>query len=282
MLWLVPWLSCSQLCLRPIPGPYISISVAVFARKPTIEPVACIALDVHSSNTERLAVGMRLIGSLRVALQELKDHYGSLHSDSELGHLAQYPFRNSYKVGNETYCFSYIQALQGKCVFRARLRDGNAVVVKFTRTYGIAAHQRASALGIAPRLISSEWIYGWCMVVMDDISDSHETLHAARNRIIHDAIPLLRQKVKDMLGKLHQEAIVHGDIRSVNIMVRKPEAGSHIQEHLIVDWDWAGMEDTATYPANLNPDVQRPPGVQVGGVITRAHDLAMAEWLGKN
>ena len=220
---------------------------------------------------------MRLVGSLRVALQELKDLYESM---PEPGRLAQYPFRDFYKVGSEKYHFTYTRALPGKCVFRARLQDGSAVVVKFARRYGVAAHRKAFMLGIAPKLISSEWIYGWWMVVMDDVSDSHETLFEALNSIRHDAIPRLRNKVKGMLGQLHRDGIVHGDIRSVNVMIRKPDAASHLQEHLILDWDWAGQAGEETYPANLNPDVQRPATVQIGGLITHAHDLEMAERLG--
>ena len=73
--------------------------------------------------------------------------------------------------------------------------------MKFARRYGVAVHQRAFALNIAPRLISSEWIYDWCMVVMEDISNSHETLFEARNRIMHDAIARLQEKVKGMLSR---------------------------------------------------------------------------------
>lgn len=225
---------------------------------------------------------MRFVGSLRVGIQELKDYYEAILSDSEPGRLAHYPFPTFYKVGHEKYHFTYTQVLEGKCVFRARLQDGNPVVVKFARRYGVEAHQRAVALNIAPRLISSEWMYGWCMVVMEDISNSHETLFNARNRITHNSIPHLQKQVKGMLGRLHRESIVHGDIRSINVMIRKPDAVSHPQEFLIVDWDWAGREDQVRYPTNLNPVVKRPASVLIDGTITPAHDLEMAERLGSS
>ena len=71
---------------------------------------------------------------------------------------------------------SPIQKYCQESVFRATPLDGYAVVVKFARHYGEAAHQKAFTHNVAPQIISSEWIYDWCMVVMDDASGSYETL----------------------------------------------------------------------------------------------------------
>lgn len=43
--------------------------------------------------------------------------------------------------------------------------------------------------------------------------------------------------------------MLHGDIRSVNILVM------HNGEFRLIDFDWAGREGVVTYPATLNTDI---------------------------
>src|SRR5258706_12402044 len=218
----VSWLSYSQLHLRLVPGPYIAVAVAIFAKRPIIEPLACVALGVHSTNTAHLAIGMRLVASLRVGLRDLKAHYESMLSDSKPKRLANYPFRDYYTVGHEKHYFTYTGVLEGKCVFRATLADGTAVVVKFARRYGVAAHQKAHTLGFAPKLMSSEYVHGWYIVVMEDVTTNYETLYDTWNRLRHDDVAPFQQNVKAMMNEHQLGGFIHGEITRVNGLVSKP------------------------------------------------------------
>lgn len=77
----------------------------------------------------------------------------------------------------------------------------------------------------------------------------------------------LRQAVKE----LHEIGLVHGDLRHVNVLITDEGA-------MLVDFDWAGKVGHATYPMNLDGDVERLRGVRGGGKIRMAHD---ADMLGK-
>ncbi len=41
---------------------------------------------------------------------------------------------------------------------------------------------------------------------------------------------------------------------------------------MLIDFDWSGVAGTAIYPTYLNPDLQRPDGVQSGKRIEPNHD----------
>ena len=60
--------------------------------------------------------------------------------------------------------------------FHARLADDIAVVVKFARHYGEAAHRKAHDLGIAPTLISLAHVYDWYLSVMEGVNYSEKAL----------------------------------------------------------------------------------------------------------
>ena len=115
---------------------------------------------------------------------------------------------------------------------------------------------------------------------MEDVTANYETLYDARNRLRHDDALLLQINVKSKLRQLRHGGFVHGDIRSVNVLVRKPDVALTHAEVLLVDWDWAGVEGQVEYPVDMNPAVWRPPTAQVGGMITHEHDLAMTLRLG--
>ncbi|KAI5991102.1 hypothetical protein F5J12DRAFT_897608 [Pisolithus orientalis] len=86
-----------------------------------------------------------------------------------------------------------------------------------------------------------------------------------------DPPPLAFEQIRTHLDELHQHGYVHGDVRSMNIMV----LGSDMTEFMFVDFDWAGKIGEVRYPLNVNRDIWRPSGVFDGAPIEAKHDMAM-------
>ena len=86
-----------------------------------------------------------------------------------------------YRGGHESHQFAYTDVLSGKCLSCDTLRRiccGGQIYPHLWD--GEAAHQKAFTHNVAPQIIPSEWIYGWCMVVMDGASGSYETPYDAQ------------------------------------------------------------------------------------------------------
>ncbi len=85
--------------------------------------------------------------------------------------------------------------------------------------------------------------------------------------------------VKQALKVAHKETgMVHGDVRPPNCLVRRVATGTSWPESWqvrFVDFEWAGREGEATYPAFLNPQIPWPLGVRYGAQLKCEHDLEL-------
>ena len=157
-----------------------------------------------------------------------------------------------------------------KLLFIGKQTDnGERICIKFVRRYSRAAHEKCATLGIAPKLRGFQGIgAGWTMVVMDALDREYKTFDK-------NALPAgTRENIEDGLRKLHQAHVVHGDVRDVNIMIRKDGKPGF----MLVDFDWAGIIEKVCYPANVNKkDIWRPDDVSDGALIKSEHDMAMFE-----
>ncbi|KAG8789573.1 hypothetical protein FRC20_009335 [Serendipita sp. 405] len=142
------------------------------------------------------------------------------------------------------------------------------LLVKFTTTYCVAAHDHCAQHGIAPTLYAVEHLKaGWLMVVMEYLDHNQYTCPSGKT-------PGAKQFVANALKTLHNGGYVHGDFRDVNVFIR--EMDNEEFEVKILDYDWAGKYDEARYPNDVNfLDIYRPPGVDLGGVIFQRHDEEM-------
>lgn len=61
---------------------------------------------------------------------------------------------------------------------------------------------------------------------------------------------------------------MHGDLRHVNVLITD-------EGPMLVDFDWAGKVGRATYPMDLNRDVEWSSGVRGGGKIRMTNDEDM-------
>jgi RIO-like serine/threonine protein kinase len=78
--------------------------------------------------------------------------------------------------------------------------------------------------------------------------------------------------IEMQLRTLHAHQLVHGDIRDTNIMIKMDDR----TKCMIIDFDWAGVENVVRYPPFVNyRDIQRPDDARDGLPIQAAHDDAM-------
>ncbi len=170
--------------------------------------------------------------------------------------------------------FVYDQCFVDKRLFFAHSKETPYMrfCIKFRRRYSETAHRAAVELNMAPRLYAVDTFYGWYMIVMEDLSAAYVTLDSLRGRD-------MAGRVRDALRQLHEAGFVHGDVRDLNVMVRRASAPTTLPEFQLVDFDWAGAVNEATYPHSMNPEVPRAADAVVGGKITPAHDMFMSSLL---
>jgi len=84
----------------------------------------------------------------------------------------------------------------------------------------------------------------------------------------------LGRKIREVVTQLHNQNMVHGDLRDTNIVVAND--GSF----MLIDFDWSGIEGQVRYPPLVNRvDIQRPDNVLDGNLIMRQDDAYMLDRL---
>ncbi|KAF8872180.1 hypothetical protein CPB84DRAFT_1799876 [Gymnopilus junonius] len=165
--------------------------------------------------------------------------------------------------------FKYLRPIdEKKLLFIGENDDGKRICIKFVRRYSEAVHQKCAEMGIAPKLRGFQDIgAGWKMVVMDTLDEEYQAFKKG-------SLPVGAEKyLKERLVELHQANFVHGDVRDVNIMVRKDGKLGF----MLVDFDWSGVIGEVRYPMNVNKSLWRPDDVSDGLLIKAKHDIAMFE-----
>jgi serine/threonine protein kinase len=212
-------------------------------------------------------------------LDELDDYYGSITPKQPTGLSPAPHFRSFQGFDGKTYKLAYTDCLavtpvaQQRAIFLADATTGEetvSCVVKFTSSYGQAAHEHMFQRKAAPRLLycSREPSAGLLfVVVMEFIKGTLRDSPAAYDR----------NKIEDLesaVRSLHDQNVVFGDLRAPNVVVG--EGGAL----LLVDFDWSGELNVVRYPPSLNPDPKLwAPGVTRGALIKTEHDIWMMDKL---
>lgn len=230
----------------------------------------------------------RCLGAVRLGIGSLKSYYANMQrglNDAEDNAMVLemterepfYPYQSSYKAEDGTSVkFKYMERIHpDKLLFLCQSDQDENLCVKFTKRYSPDAHRCCADKGMAPRLYATETLPGdWTMVVMEYLASPEYTCVASSRRD-----PAITESVKRAADILHQGGFVHGDIRNLNLMVRK---GSNQDEWKvkIIDFDWAGKVGDARYPPNVNRrEIRRPKGVKDGELILQEHDREMIEYI---
>jgi hypothetical protein len=256
-------------------GSLIGFAGAVTAGKPQFEVLTPL-FDLATNQHDALALQpvARALGAVRAGLKSLEEYY----AEPRLSPNPAFPSRNYYKSRDGTRVdFDYEERLDDdKLLFRILTKQSKqSLVLKFTQKYSEEAHAHCASHGIAPELHAVERLGGgWMMVVMEYLDNTTYTALRALRGPKDD----LYIKVTNAVAVLHQGNFVHGDIRDVNVMTRVLETGVRIIK--LVDFDWAGPDGVACYPANVNHEgIRRPKDAKDGKLVTKEHDRIMVEFL---
>ena len=217
----------------------------------------------------------RYLGATKKAILALKEYY-----KFELSALlpAQwpnpvFPHPTTYRSLDDAsiHTFEYLSQLRKDKLLFCGAEGIDKVCIKFVRQYSKEAHLKCASLGFAPALRGFELIPGgWYLVVMDFIDDEYHDLKRS------PAIASYETEVQEKVTSLHEAGFVHGDIRSVNIMVKKDDSPGI----MLIDFDWAGVMGEVRYPMNVNDvDIRRPYGAYDDELITAEHDNIMINYM---
>jgi serine/threonine protein kinase len=199
--------------------------------------------------------------------------------------MRMFPYPTSYEDETKVEIrFTYRSRIDDKLIFRAAVNgsDEDTLCIKFTRRYSEKAHRLLAELGHAPRLRAvSSLPGGWIMIVMDLSRYDPLYLLPFPPRSASESKHVVRSKIRDIVQKLHDNNLVHGDIRDINILVdRKTIISKDSCAIHLLDFDWAGTEGEVRYPERVNTkSVRRPDGVSDRELITKGHDMAMVDFL---
>ncbi|KAG2029989.1 hypothetical protein BDR03DRAFT_879427 [Suillus americanus] len=269
-------------------GPYLVFAGAVWTLRPAAQILSSpLAFNYHCTDTDSQMAAARHMAAFRKSVRALERYYEMLPPESELAdklrHPILFPYPKSFKglEDNRERGFEYTEQLEEedgmpkRLIFFGTLSDGQAeagICIKFVRHYSRDAHLHCALSGVAPRLRGFEALPGgWYMVVMEKIvgydvlADLPDTERLPRS---------VFEDIGEQLKTLHARQLVHGDIRDTNIMVKKDDR----TKFMIIDFDWAGVEEATRYPPYVNySKIKRPEEARDGLPVKAAHDDAMLD-----
>ncbi|KAG1853978.1 hypothetical protein F4604DRAFT_1591359 [Suillus subluteus] len=266
-------------------GPYIVFAGAVWTLRPAVQILSSpLVFNYHSTDTENQITATRHMAAFRKAVKLLERYYETLPPESELtntlSHPILFPYPTSFTSlddGSKIY-FKYTEQLDEdggmskRLIFFGTLTEGPVICIKFVRRYSQDAHLHCASSGFAPRLRGFEKLPGgWYMVVMDKLV-SYDVLADLPHT---DRLPRsVFEAIRKQLKTLHACQLVHGDIRDTNILVKKDNR----TKFMIIDFDWAGVEEVVRYPPYVNyTKIKRPNDARDGLLVKAAHDDAMLD-----
>lgn len=250
-----------------------------------MEGLAEISLDqFQSSEPKRTLIIGKILLALKRAVKALKEYYNHLHSDGNIDLSLKFPYIISFELLDNEHevQFKYKEKLdEGKYVYVVETiekeRKGKEkqkeipelLIVKFVTRYELDLHKFCAKKEIAPMIYGYKEINcDWKMVIMDYLSDFRPlTIPPSKP----DAI---KKKILKAVSYIHNEGLVHGDLREYNILYKEKEQKDGNSNIIvkIVDFDWGGKASEVRYPPRLNPTIPWHSDVAIDKPIEKAHD----------
>jgi len=267
--------SVMPLLLLSIVGPNVSFSFlangATILMDPATPFFSCLFLPFDIPQMTKVARAFR---AMKDCIENLTRYYHNLSfSAIKNPHFEQlsFPYCNSFTYDGSQILFEYERQIGNTLVFVANtitahqsISQNTSIVVKFTRTYSKEAHQICfSYQASAPQLYSFGRLKGgWYVIIMESLEGFSS---------YNPACYYLNDSLKAIVGNLHSQDFVHGDLRGCNILVNPTSFPPRI---CLIDFDWSGKEDSTRYPAFMNhSDVDWADGASDFLPLKKAHDL---------
>jgi serine/threonine protein kinase len=232
-------------------------------------------------------------GAAKNAIRSLKNYY-EIELPRLLVHKSivppdpRFPYPNCYRSLDNPdllqyirYTGKYVEPGAGEWNINRRLlyfavtveETPKNLCIKFVRRYGKEAHQQCARRQIAPAMYGFDTLDGgWYMVVMEAI-DLQKYILLCDMRLQDEQRSRIRDKLLDCLRFLHNDGMVHGDIRDTNLFVSPDDDDIKLN-----DFDWAGQFGEVRYPMTVNRStVKRPATVFDGELVTSEHDCYMLD-----
>ena len=257
--------SCGPTFLVAAAGPWLCVLGGVFTDKFIVQRLTEMRWMVLSSTEEdtRVYHNTRVLIALRQCLKTLRTYYESLEDSTPIvvgkAHPRFFPYSTSFtdRTKNTELRFRYVKALDQvpECVtYLADITDkdgmatGDRVVIKFFSSYGEKVHEFLADEGCAPTL---RYCGPFCKEtgLSDDFSGPAQSalpgfqLCSNMRMVVMDYINTrpppqdARNQVREVLGKLHANGYVFGDLRPPNILFDKNDKVKFI------DFNWSGNFD---------------------------------------
>jgi hypothetical protein len=184
----------------------------------------------------------RLLAALRTGLKELANPSAPEPQLPACAKALQLP----YAIVVDSRYMAQTSKRLARYTFCVELADGSGkVVVKLCRQgYGSAAQKAWAAAGLAPRVLKEQSLScGWVLVEMEYLPEGEwaplDRLPAAdRMQALKAAVEVLQHAhlvTKEQDGKA---ALVHGDARPPNCLVRRGHGSGGALDVRFVDFEW--------------------------------------------
>jgi serine/threonine protein kinase len=149
---------------------------------------------------------------------------------------------------------------------------GDISIIKFVPRYGRHVHEFLANIGGAPRVLryDSETYHDFIMIEMECFRNDRITLSDYFQKFPNkgdDALTTVFENLASLVARLHDNGMVHGDLREDNIVVDTRDFSV-----VLLDFDWSGLEGTARYPFQLNLDIDWEAPVKLGGLVQKKHN----------
>jgi len=218
----------------------ITISGVVLTDRLQLQMLKAIPIDINIHESATLMCAARAFGAFRIAFHELITYYNNL-SKPRPQRQVTFPYPNSFTDGSGIpTMFKYLDRYDSSKLIFIATTGHHKVFIKFTPQYSEDAHRFCARVGLAPQLYSVTPLpAGWFMVVMEYLDPTVYRTLGPQDSSDGDLVT----EVGRVVGVLHDGGFVHGDIRTINMMVHcKWGLSTVVQKLLLVDFDWAGPE----------------------------------------
>lgn len=159
--------------------------------------------------------------------------------------------------------------------------------------YGLNVHHLLAKHNLAPTLLAYSKVEGAPTAIMDYLDPSSwKPLSGVSSH--PDTAALFQVEIDQVIEILQKNGVVHGDLRSPNIMVNvsptgevllgSDETGTMRAIINVVDFDWAGVAGKVFFhPLSRNPDIAGVWPGKPGRTINRGHDRKLYQsWSERN